>query len=142
MSRSGERSEILRGPLFYGIAFVVLTLVFWKSSPVGIVALMLLCGGDGFADVIGSRLGKGKLPWSKGKSWFGSLAMFLGGYIFSSLVLWVFIMAGIFPGSIFGYLLPILIISLACTLVESLPLLEYDNITIPITAVLFGLAFF
>jgi phytol kinase len=53
MSRSGDRREILRGPLFYGIVFVVMTLVFWKSSPVGMLALMLMCGGDGMADILG-----------------------------------------------------------------------------------------
>ena len=44
MSRSGDRREILRGPLFYGFAFVALTLIFWRHSPIGIVALMVLCG--------------------------------------------------------------------------------------------------
>ena len=54
MSRSGDPKEILRGPLYYGIVFVVLTLVFWKNSPVGMTALMMLCGGDGVAcDYIG-----------------------------------------------------------------------------------------
>jgi phytol kinase len=47
MSRHGDRREILRGPLFYGVAFVALTLIFWKDSPIGITALMLMCGGDG-----------------------------------------------------------------------------------------------
>jgi len=40
MSRSGDPREILRGPLYYGLAFVALTLIFWKDSPVGMVALM------------------------------------------------------------------------------------------------------
>ena len=38
MSRTGDRREILRGPLFYGIMFVVLTIVYWKDSPIGITA--------------------------------------------------------------------------------------------------------
>jgi phytol kinase len=33
MSRTGDRREILRGPLFYGIVFVVMTLVYWKDAP-------------------------------------------------------------------------------------------------------------
>ncbi|MGD8814140.1 MAG: hypothetical protein PVI78_06645, partial [Anaerolineales bacterium] len=45
MTRTGNRREILRGPLFYGIVFVICTLLFWRRSPVGIVALMLMCGG-------------------------------------------------------------------------------------------------
>jgi phytol kinase len=51
MSRTGDRREILRGPLYYGIVFVVVTLVFWDRSPAGMIALMLLCGGDGLADI-------------------------------------------------------------------------------------------
>ena len=47
MSRSGDRREILRGPLYYGIIFVILTIAYWKYTPIGIVGLMLMCGGDG-----------------------------------------------------------------------------------------------
>src|SRR6187397_1378177 len=50
MSRTGDRREILRGPLFYGIMFVIITLFYWKDSLIGIPALMMLCGGDGIAD--------------------------------------------------------------------------------------------
>src|SRR5512143_2747957 len=45
MSRTGDRREILRGPLFYGIVFVLMTVFYWYNSPIGIVALMLMCGG-------------------------------------------------------------------------------------------------
>ena len=40
MSRTGDPREILRGPLYYGIMFVALTVLFWKDSPVGMTALM------------------------------------------------------------------------------------------------------
>ncbi len=72
MSRSGDRREILRGPLFYGIVFVVMTLVYWKTSPIGMVALMLMCGGDGLAEIMGRGLRSPKLPWSRDKSVAGS----------------------------------------------------------------------
>jgi len=62
MSRTGQREEILRGPLFYGIVFVVLTLVYWRDSLIGIVALMLLCGGDGLADIVGKRIKSAAIP--------------------------------------------------------------------------------
>ena len=42
MSRTGDRREILHGPLLYGIVFVILTIVFWRRSPIGIIALMVL----------------------------------------------------------------------------------------------------
>ena len=68
MSRSGDRREILRGPLYYGIIFVILTIVYWKSSPTGIVALMLMCGGDGLADIFGRKWGTRSIPWNNAKS--------------------------------------------------------------------------
>ena len=67
MSRTGDRREILKGPLFYGIIFVIITVVYWKDSPTGIVALMLMCGGDGLADIVGRAYGKLKIPWNKNK---------------------------------------------------------------------------
>lgn len=138
MSRSGDRREILRGPLLYGIVFILLTLIYWKDSPIGIVALMLLCGGDGLADIIGNRFGRARLPWSKNKTWAGSLGMFAGGWLFSILVLWVYIATGIFPGSLVQYLLPVTIITLAATVVESLPINDLDNLTVPAVAVILG----
>lgn len=138
MSRTGDRREILRGPLFYGIVFVVLTVVFWKDSPTGIIALMLLCGGDGMADVIGQRFGKRHLPWSPQKSWAGSLAMLLGGWILSVVIMGIFIAAGVFQQSLASYLPGITIIALAGTLVESLPVTDLDNLTVPLVAVVLG----
>ena len=97
MSRSGDRREILRGPLYYGIIFVMLTLVYWKISPIGITALMLMCGGDGLADIAGRRWGYIKLPWNAKKSWMGSLGMFLGGWILALGIYSIYMAAEIFP---------------------------------------------
>jgi len=138
MSRTGDRREILRGPLFYGIVFVVMTLVYWKDSPIGMVALMLMCGGDGLADILGRGLKSPKLPWNKDKSWAGSLGMFIGGWALAAFILGMFVLAGIFVGPFAGYLIPITLIALAGTLVESLPLRDVDNITVTLAAVLLG----
>ena len=62
MSRTGDRREILRGPLFYGIVFIAMTLIYWKDSLIGISALMVMCGGDGIADIVGRRVNSPKLP--------------------------------------------------------------------------------
>jgi phytol kinase len=138
MSRSGDRREILRGPLFYGIIFVVMTLVYWKTSPIGMVALMLMCGGDGLADIMGRGIKSPKLPWSKGKSVAGSLGMLLGGWVLAAFIVWIFVLAGVLASPFGGYLLPITIIALVGTLVESLPLKDVDNITVILVAVLLG----
>ena len=73
------RSELLRGPLYYVLVLMAATTVYWRDSPVGVVAMSLMCGGDGLADVVGRRLGQGnRLPWNPAKSWAGSAAMLLG----------------------------------------------------------------
>ncbi|MFW5714003.1 MAG: diacylglycerol/polyprenol kinase family protein [Brevefilum sp.] len=142
MSRTGDRSEILRGPLFYGIAFVTLTILFWRESPLGMVALMILCGGDGLADILGKKIRSPMLPWSPRKSLGGSITMLLGGFVFASLMVWVFIWQGYFRGNILDYLGPIGLIAILTTMIESLPFADIDNITIPVVSVLFGLMVF
>ena len=142
MSRTGDRREILRGPLFYGIVFVVMTLIYWKNSPIGMVALMLMCGGDGLADIMGRGIKSAKLPWNKGKSVAGSLGMFIGGWVLATFIVGVFIGAHVFQVSFASTLLPITIIAIAGTAVESLPLAEVDNITVTLIAVALGYLLF
>jgi phytol kinase len=142
MSRTGDRREILRGPLFYGIVFVVMTLIYWKTSPVGMVALMLMCGGDGLADIAGRGIKSPKLPWNKGKTVAGSLGMLVGGWVLAAFILFIFVLAGVFPGPFSTYLLPITYIAVAGTVVESLPLKDVDNITVTLAAVALGLLLF
>jgi len=144
MSRTGDRREILRGPLYYGIVFVLCTLVFWRTSPVGILALMLMCGGDGLADLIGRRWGKAKLPFNASKSWAGSLTFLLAGFAFACAFVALF--------NVWGILVPRLnlpdiawktgVIAAAATLVEALPLRDIDNLTTTATAVVLGLLLF
>jgi phytol kinase len=138
MSRSGDPREILRGPLYYGIMFIIATLVFWKDSPVGMTALMMMCGGDGVADVVGRKFNSPKLFHSPQKSVAGSLGVFFGGWIMSALVLAVYSRLGIFPTAFGNFLGPITLIAVASTLVESLPQRDVDNITVTVTAAILG----
>jgi phytol kinase len=143
MSRTGDRREILRGPLFYGIIFVVMTLIYWKDSPIGMIAVMLMCGGDGLADILGRGLQSPKLPWNRGKSVAGSLGMLVGGWALTLLILGIYVLAKASGFETLGaYLLPVTIIALVATLVESLPLKDVDNITVTLVAVALGYLFF
>lgn len=138
MSRTGDRREILRGPLFYGLMFVVITLIYWKDSLIGIPALMIMCGGDGIADIVGRRVNLPKLPWSPQKSIAGTFAVFLGGWLLTFFLFAVYIWAGAFSGPITRFLLPVTWIALGAALVESLPFRDIDNITVTLAAVLIG----
>lgn len=39
--------ELLRGPLYYVLMLILSALVFWRDSPVGVISLSMMCGGDG-----------------------------------------------------------------------------------------------
>jgi phytol kinase len=138
MSRTGDRREILRGPLFYGIMFVVITLIYWKDSLIGIPALMMLCGGDGIADIVGRRVISPKLPWSPEKSVAGSLSVFIGGWLMTILVFSIYVWFGAFSGPMSRFLLPLTWIALGATVVESLSFKDVDNLTVPLTSILIG----
>jgi phytol kinase len=142
MSRTGDPREILRGPLFYGIMFVVLTLVYWKDSPIGIIALMMMCGGDGIADIVGRRIASPKLPWSREKSVAGSIGVFAGGWLLSVIILFIYETANIFGGPFATYLLPITVIALGGAIIESLPYRDVDNISMTLASALIGHLFF
>jgi phytol kinase len=144
MTRHNDPREILRGPLYYGIAFIVCTVVFWRTSPVGILALMTMCGGDGLADIVGRRWGDHKLPFNPDKSWIGSMAMLLGsaclglGYLlwfnqwgyFSPAFTWQVLISGT------------VIVAIVATLIEALPFKDIDNLTLTAVAIALGQGIF
>jgi phytol kinase len=138
MSRTGDRREILLGPLFYGIMFVVLTVIFWKDSPVGMTALMIMCGGDGIADLVGRRFNSSKLPHNTSKTVAGSISVIFGGWLLSAFILGIYVGAGVFAKPFAAYLLPLTIIALVSAVIESLPFKDIDNITVTITAAVLG----
>lgn len=144
MTRNGLPREILRGPFYYGLVFVVCTLIFWRTSPVGILALMLLCGGDGLADIVGRRFGVHKLPFGSHKSWVGSLAMLLGSASLGGVFLWLFNTWGYFqPSLLFPETLVIVTaIALFATLIEALPFRDIDNLTLTGVSLILGLWWF
>lgn len=138
MSRTGDRREILRGPLFYGIVFIAITLIYWKDSLIGIPALMMMCGGDGIADIVGRRVQSPSLPWSPEKSLAGSLSVFAGGWLLTVLIFAGYVWMGVFNGPVTRFLLPITWIALGAMLVESLPFKDVDNITLAVVSALIG----
>ncbi|URE28345.1 hypothetical protein MUK42_07991 [Musa troglodytarum] len=125
VAREGRPEELLRGPLYYVIVLLLCTLVFWRESPVGVVSLTMMSGGDGFADIVGRRYGATKLPYNQQKSWVGSISMFIFGLLFSTIT-------------------RVALISLAATVVESLPIGDVidDNISVPLTSVLTSVLLF
>ena len=142
MSRTGDPKEILRGPLYYGIMFVALTLIYWRENPIGIIALMMMCGGDGIADIVGRRIPSPKLPWSKEKSIAGMVSVFVGGLLMAGAMIYIYVAAGVFASPFTDYVLPITLIALAGAAVESLHYKDIDNVTMTLASALIGSLFF
>ncbi|KAG6529766.1 hypothetical protein ZIOFF_011980 [Zingiber officinale] len=175
ISREGKPEELLRGPLYFVIILLLCVLVFWRDSPVGIVSLAMMSGGDGnspvllsssstlqfpiglvskqayasllsagFADIVGRRYGTTKLPYNQEKSWAGSISMFAFGFLISVGMLYYFSAFGYFHFDQPEMVARVALISLAATVVESLPISHVvdDNISVPLTSMLSALLLF
>ncbi|KAI3442347.1 uncharacterized protein J3R85_001287, partial [Psidium guajava] len=112
---------------------------YWRTSPMAIAAICNLCAGDGFADIIGRRLGRHKIPYNRNKSFAGSIAMGLAGFLASIGFMSYFSSFGYIRGS-WEMVLGFLTVSLASALVESHPLSSQidDNLTVPLASALVG----
>uniref|UniRef100_A0A0D9V7F4 Uncharacterized protein n=1 Tax=Leersia perrieri TaxID=77586 RepID=A0A0D9V7F4_9ORYZ len=139
MSRYGDYRELLKGPLYYATTITFATSVFWRTSPIAIALICNLCAGDGLADIVGRRLGKEKLPYNPNKSYAGSIAMALAGFLASIGYMHYFQTFGFIEESwslAFGFL----VVSVTAALVESHPISSHldDNLTVPLTSFLVG----
>ncbi|KAL3131034.1 hypothetical protein ABBQ38_000353 [Trebouxia sp. C0009 RCD-2024] len=143
VSRFGSRQELLRGPLLYIAIVISVTLLFWRESPIGLLVLCLMCGGDGLADIVGRRYGSAKLPFNHSKSWVGSLAMFTGGGLLSMTYIALFHKLGYFAASAYSMMPVIWTTSLLATIVEALPIHQRldDNLTVPLVSAAVGQLF-
>lgn len=150
MSRSGDPAELLKGTLYYAIIIFVVTL-FWfylpstgyeNANPGALIILGCLAGGDGFADIIGRKYGGDKKFGLFGaeKTIVGSLAMFLGSFIFCYGLCALFSI-GIPAFNLVQLLLPIVIICVVVTIVEALSPPNFDNLTIPIIVIIMIIIF-
>ncbi|KAF5192776.1 Phytol kinase 1 protein [Thalictrum thalictroides] len=144
VTREGNPKELLRGPLYYVLMLITSAVLFWRESPVGMIALAMMCGGDGFADIIGRRFGSVKIPYNQHKSLAGSFAMFIFGFLFSIMMLYYFSTLGFFQLDWSSTVEKVALVALVATIVESLPTTEVvdDNITVPLSTMLMAVMFF
>ncbi|CAI9091237.1 OLC1v1026205C1 [Oldenlandia corymbosa var. corymbosa] len=136
VTREGKPEELLRGPLYYVLMLILSAMFFWRDSPVGVIAVSMMCGGDGIADIIGRRFGSVKLPYNHRKSWAGSISMFVFGFLVSIGMLYYFSSLGYFELNWNNTIQRVAFVSLVATLVESLPITGKvdDNISVPLAS--------
>lgn len=123
MERGGQGNL---GTVYFPISLlllVILTFGILDRPDIGAMGILILGYGDGLAAVFGVKYGKHKLPF--GKSWEGSIAMFV-----ASLVVGIVVSSLMFP--LMTALWIGLVIALLATLIELVSPKGFDNLTVPL----------
>ncbi|MFX0074072.1 MAG: hypothetical protein ACFE96_01410 [Candidatus Hermodarchaeota archaeon] len=145
MSRSGDPKELLGGTLYYAIVMLLMTF-FWfyvpstgieDANPTALLIIGCVSGGDGLADIIGRKFGGEKKFGFRGseKTIIGSIGMFLGSVLTSSILVLIFSLE-VPDFNIVNLILPIVVVSIVATVVEALSPKGMDNFTIFLAVVI------
>lgn len=123
-ARKRDEGKIVLGPITLALG-IALTLIFFsnKYATFGIFALSF---GDGAASLFGKLFGHNYIPYSLAKSAEGSLACFFGAFV------------AIYAAS--GCVSVSFILAVIAMTVELLPLMDFDNIAIPLCVAAVGSA--
>ncbi|EOA21194.1 hypothetical protein CARUB_v10001540mg [Capsella rubella] len=138
VTREGRPEELLKGPLFYVLALLISVVFFWRDSPIGMMSLAMMCGGDGIADIMGRKYGSVKIPYNPRKSWAGSISMFIFGFSISIGLLYYYSSLGYLDMNWGTTFQRVAIVSMVATVVESLPITDQldDNVSVPLATIL------
>lgn len=127
VSRSGVARELASGPFYYGLLHAAAAALFWTDSPIGICGIIVLCIGDGVADLVGRPYGRHKWFYNRAKSVEGSVAFFVATLTVLTPIAQLFVDLGFFAAV---PLIHLALVVFVAALVESLPLGDFDNIAV------------
>jgi dolichol kinase len=116
-SRSRDMGRFVMGPVTLGLGALLALLLY--PSPAASIAIYALAFGDGFASLAGKCIGRLRPAFLRGKSIEGSLACFAA------------VLAAAWHVS--HDIRVACIAALTATMVEALPLEDYDNLALPVT---------
>lgn len=133
MTRTGDRRELLKGPLYFTLVMCLMGTVFYKT-PLALTAMGILGWGDGLAPVFGKRFGKHKYYILSEKSIEGSLAFLIFGF-FGALIFNLFFYESIDIGFILG-------LAILATFIEAVSPKDFDNLLIPLSIILAYLLYY
>ncbi len=130
-SRPGEsKLWFSPGKVAYATGILGLLLVFRDANYIVGAVWANLSVGDAASNVIGRKFGRKRIIWNPDKTWLGTLA----GFLLSVPAAWALIIWNGLPGDVTkpngSAWLYAIAVSLACSLVETLPLPIDDNLTI------------
>jgi dolichol kinase len=116
-SRSRDLGRFVLGPVTLGLGALLALLLY--PSPAAAIGIYALAFGDGFASLIGKFFGRIRPAFMMGKSVEGSFACFTAVLVSAY---------GVSQNTRVA-----LIAAITATVVEALPLEDYDNLALPIT---------
>lgn len=116
-ARERDRGRFVLGPVTLALGAMLALLLY--PDPAASIAIYALAFGDGFASLVGKLFGRIRPRLLMGKSLEGSAACFLAVFFFAYRVSSEFRLA-VFAAA-------------TATLVEALPLEDYDNIALPLS---------
>ncbi len=115
-ARARDNNKFVLGPVT--LVCGVLLCAFFCSEPYSTAGIFSLAFGDGLASLAGKTFGHVEVPFTGGKTAAGSLTCFIAVFISSFFVL--------------GNSQLSCVLALAATVIEGLPLKDFDNICIPL----------
>lgn len=121
-SRNRDRGHFVVGPLTLGLGALLTISLF--GEPAATIGILSLAFGDSFSSIIGKSYGRLKIRYSGGKTVEGALACFLSVFCAT-----VFVIPN-HPGKA-------LLIAAVASLIEALPLRDWDNVALPLGTGLF-----
>ena len=132
--RPAEFRSARPGVLFYPLSILTLVLLFRSRLDIVAAAWGVMAFGDGFATLVGTRVGGRTLPWNRRKTWSGLAAFVVaGGAGATALSVWV--APAIAPPPSLSFLIWTSAAgAIVAGLVETLPIGLDDNISVPAAA--------
>lgn len=115
-ARERDRGTIVLGPITLGLGAMLSLLLY--PAPVATIAIYALAFGDGFASLVGKFFGTIRIPFTGGKTLEGSLTCFIAVFVSSYAVL--------------GRTDHALLVAVAGTFFEALPIRDVDNLIVPL----------
>ena len=116
-ARDRDRGRFVLGPVTLGIGAMLSLLLY--PNPAATIAIYSLAFGDGLASLVGKVFGRMRPAFLFGKSIEGSAACFLVVFATTARIL--------------GDIRIAFFAALTATLVEALPLEDYDNVALPMS---------
>ena len=115
-SRAADRNRFVLGPITLGIGAMVSLMLY--PEPAASIAIYALAFGDGFASLVGRLVSGPRIPFTRGKSFMGSLACFTAVLVASLPLVST-------PSQA-------VVVAFTATVLEAVPSGDFDNLLVPV----------